>query len=97
MVMRSSVFVADMTYIALRSKIKSKTCGSDLIWFSVRFWIAKRGWFVQRNCKTEISTRHSKDRKQKQTGEASPLIIFTKNQIGCYMLQPNLTLLRRGC
>ena len=30
-VMRLSVFVANMTYIALRSKIKSRTCDSDLI------------------------------------------------------------------
>ena len=30
-VMRSSVFVADMTCIALRSKIKSRTYGSSLI------------------------------------------------------------------
>ena len=48
-IMRSSVFVADMTYITLRSKIQSKHMVRILFGFLVQFWILEMGWFVQRD------------------------------------------------
>ena len=95
--MRSSVFVADMTYIALRSKIQYGHVVQIWFGFSVQFWIAM-WWFVRYDsCRIEISTRHNKDKGQKQMGGSQSIDYIYKKPDRLLYLQPNLTLLRRGC
>ena len=49
-------------------------------------------------CSVKIKRRNrDKTRQKAKREEARPLIIFTKSQIGCYIIQPNLTHLRRDC
>ena len=95
--MRSSVFVADMTYIALRSKIQCRHVVQIWFGFSVQFWIAM-WWFVWcDSCRTEISIRHNKDKGQKQMGGSQSIDYIYKKPDRLLYLQPNLTLLQRGC
>ena len=48
-IMRSSIFVVDVTHIALRSKIQFKDMVRIRFGFLIRFWILEMGWFVQRD------------------------------------------------
>jgi len=67
-VMRSSVFVADMTCIALRSKKSNPEMhGLGLTWFSGSIVIARRYWYIWSDCKTEINAKYGKDRRQEPT------------------------------
>ena len=85
-VMRLGVFVADMTCIALRSKIKSKTCGSDSTWFSVRFWIAKTCWFVRvTNARQKLAQDTIKTESKGEQGRSQSIDYIYKSQIGCYI------------